>query len=242
MSPEQQTALAVFLPLAYLVGSIPVGLLVARSRGIDIRAHGSGNIGATNVGRVLGRRLGIMVFAIDVLKGLLPALGFGLVAGVTHYERPWPLHLAHVGVATAAVAGHVFPVWLRFKGGKGVATGLGALLGTFPVLTMVAGGALVVWTVSLQVSRMVGISSVIAGVCMPPLVLASAAVFRATAGDGAERPYTWYLGLLWPHLVVTGLLACLVVYTHRANIARTIAGTEPRIDRPRPDSDPGVAR
>ncbi len=242
MTPAQQTIFGVLLPLAYLVGSIPVGLLVARARGIDIRVHGSGNIGATNVGRVLGHKLGLMVFAIDLLKGALPTLAFGVLAGVMHHDRPWDLHLAQLAVACAAVLGHVFPVWLRFKGGKGVATGLGALLGTFPVLTLVGVGALVLWVISLRLTRMVGISSVIAGVSMPLLVLAAAAVFQARAA-GPEQPasYGSIGAMLWPHLLVTGLLACLVVYTHRGNIARTFAGTEPRIGRPRPDTS-GIDR
>jgi len=232
MDAFQQLILAILLPLAYLVGSIPVGLLVARTRGIDIRAHGSGNIGATNVGRVLGPRLGLMVFALDLVKGLAPALAFSLLADVVHYDRPWPLHLAHVAVAAGAVIGHVFPVWLRFKGGKGVATGLGALLGTFPVLTFVAVGTAIIWSVAVRITRMVGISSVIAGLSMPLLVLGAALVLQVGfPGVSEPRPYSWFLGVLWPHLLVTGLLACLVVYTHRTNIARTMAGTEPKVGR-----------
>lgn len=243
MNASQQLVFAVLLPLAYLVGSIPVGLLVARSRGIDIREHGSGNIGATNVGRVLGKRVGLLVFVLDLLKGLVPSLAFALIAGVTHYDRPWQLHLAHVAVATGAVLGHVFPVWLRFKGGKGVATGLGALLGTYPVLTFVAVGAAVIWSLSVRITRMIGISSVIAGVSMPLLVLGAAGAFQTMApGSDPARSYGWFVQTLWPHLLVTGLLACLVVYTHRSNIARTIAGTEPKLGRRAGKPEPGSAR
>jgi glycerol-3-phosphate acyltransferase PlsY len=243
VTPSQQIVFAVLLPVSYLVGSIPFGLLVGRWHGIDVRSHGSGNIGATNIGRVLGPRAGALVFTLDLLKGFAPALAFAVLAGVLHYDRPWSIHLAHVGVAAAAVLGHVFPVWLGFKGGKGVATGLGALLGTFPVLTFVAVGAAVIWFSAVRVTRMVGISSVVAGLSMPLLVLGAAKMFQlGFLAPVRAHPYAWFIATLWPHLVVTGLLACLVVYTHRSNIARTIAGTEPKIGRPGRRPTPGAAR
>jgi glycerol-3-phosphate acyltransferase PlsY len=117
----------------------------------------------------------------------------------------------------------MFPVWLGFKGGKGVATGFGALLGVWPVLTFAAVGALVVWLVSVKVCRMVGVSSVIAAVCLPAF-----AVMQPWVGAriGIESG-----GAVWPYVSVAGALAAVVVVKHRTNIARTLAGTEPRIGR-----------
>jgi glycerol-3-phosphate acyltransferase PlsY len=205
---------------AYFVGSIPAGFLLARSRGVDIRQHGSGNIGATNVWRVFGPRLGALCFAIDVLKGLLPTLAAGWAHGVLA-ERPGAaVAYAWMGVAAAAIGGHMFPVWLRFKGGKGVATGLGALLGVWPVMTAAAGVALAVWIVSAKVTRYVGVSSCLAALAMPVGVVAAGRLL----GDGAG-----VLERVAPYLVVSALLAALVVYKHRANIRRTLQGTESRI-------------
>ena len=126
-----------FIPAAFLCGSIPFGMLIARARGIDIRAHGSGNIGATNVGRVLGRTWGVAVFALDVCKGLAPVLVAGAALGTLgHIAAPARDAWLVLATAAAAILGHVFCPWLRFKGGKGVATSLGALAGVFPVLTI----------------------------------------------------------------------------------------------------------
>ncbi|HNB59236.1 MAG TPA: glycerol-3-phosphate 1-O-acyltransferase PlsY [Phycisphaerales bacterium] len=219
---------------AYLVGSVPFGLLIARFLApggpIDIRRHGSGNIGATNVWRVLGPRLGLLCFALDFLKGLVPTLVGGLLLGaVNNPGASAELLLGWLGVATACILGHLFPVWLRFKGGKGVATSFGAMLGVFPVLTIAVLGSAVVWGLSARLTRMVGISSCLAAIALPLFVLAQrwapASWRQAIAGEeaGAAAP------VLWPYLLLSALLAALVISKHRGNIARTIAGTERRI-------------
>ncbi len=132
---------AALLALAFLAGSIPFGLLIAKSKGVDIRAHGSGNIGATNVGRVLGKRFGFACFFLDALKGALPVVIAGLVVGL--WGRPlegiasadaW-LWLA---VGMLALLGHMFSPWIGFKGGKGVATGFGAMVAMWTPLTLPA--------------------------------------------------------------------------------------------------------
>ncbi|MBX3385832.1 MAG: glycerol-3-phosphate 1-O-acyltransferase PlsY [Phycisphaeraceae bacterium] len=222
--------LAAIIALSYLAGSVPFGLLLARIRGVDIRAHGSGNIGATNVWRVLGWRLGLTCFVLDVLKGLAPALIAGAWLGVINNPAAEPGRvLVWLAAPVSAIAGHLFPIWLRFKGGKGVATGLGAMLGVFPVLSIAAVGALAVWIVSAKLTRMVGISSCFAAIALPLIVLAQRwvpASWRAmVAGDahGHASP------ALWPYLAVTIPLALVVIIKHRANIARTLAGTENRI-------------
>lgn len=206
----------------YLVGSIPVGLLIGLSRGVDIRRHGSGNIGATNAGRVLGKRFGLLCFGLDMLKGLVPALISGwLLGAIGRLDLPPDRALLWLGVAACPMLGHIFPVWLGFKGGKGISTGLGVMLGVFPVLSIAAAGAVAVWALTLRLTRMVGISSVIAALSMPLSVGAIAAA--AAAGDGPQP------ARLWPYAAVTGALALLTVWTHRGNIQRTLAGTEPRI-------------
>ena len=137
---------AAAIPIGFLIGSIPFGFIIGRIKGIDVREHGSGNIGATNVGRVLGRRLGAICFALDLFKGLAPTLGAGLAAGVVggygigSADAWWWL-----AVMVSPVLGHMYSPWIGFRGGKGVATGLGALLGVAPILTGPALGALAVW-------------------------------------------------------------------------------------------------
>src|SRR5947209_7857227 len=116
---------------SYLVGAIPFGYLIGRARGVDIFEHGSGNIGATNVGRVLGRRFGILVFLLDFAKGALPVLMAARLCGLTELEVP--AQSLEVTAGLAAFLGHLFPVYLRFRGGKGVATGAGVVAMLLPV-------------------------------------------------------------------------------------------------------------
>lgn len=207
---------------AYLIGSIPFGLLIGRARGIDIRQHGSKNIGATNVLRVLGKRPGALCFALDVAKGLLPTLGAGLIAGVVgRFDMSPALALAWLGAMVCPILGHMFSPWVGFKGGKGVATGLGSLLGVFPILTIAGIGAFALWIVIVARWRYVGIASSAAAGSLPLWIAGS---FVATGNLGwLSRP--WYVAA-WPFLLVAVLLAALVVYKHRGNIQRTLAGTE----------------
>ena len=193
--------LSLLVVASYLLGSIPNGLLMARMKGVDLRRTGSGNIGATNVYRSVGKGWGVAALILDALKGFVPAFLFPrLVAGA-----PGWLGLA---CGVAAVAGHNWPVWLGFKGGKGVATSAGMLLGIAPAA---AGLGLAVFAVVLALTRIVSLGS----------MLAAAAV----AGAGV-----WLYGadnrLLAGALVVMG---ALVVVKHRANIRRLLAGTEPRL-------------
>lgn len=203
--------------VAFLCGSIPFGLLIGKARGIDVREHGSKNIGATNVRRVLGSRAGNLCLALDILKGLIPTAAAGTLTGamtasdLAASETWWWL-----GVMAASVLGHMFSPWVGFKGGKGIATGLGALVGVFPYLTGAAAIALVIWLVSTRVTRYVGVSSCLAAISLPGgYWLTSLALGRGESS--------------LPFLVVTSALALLVVYKHRGNLSRTLAGTEHRI-------------
>lgn len=197
-------ALAVLL--SYLLGAVPFGLLLARAlKGVDLRQIGSGNIGATNAMRVLGRPLGILVFFLDAGKGAAALWVFARLLG----SGSEPTTLLRVACGAAAVTGHCWSVWLRFHGGKGVATGCGALAAIDPVIFLVGGA---VWLGVLAAFRMVALASIAMGLAFPLV-----AWWRA-----GDRP-----------AVVAGalLLAVLILVRHRSNMARMLAGTEPRVFR-----------
>jgi acyl phosphate:glycerol-3-phosphate acyltransferase len=185
---------------AYLSGSIPFGWLVARARGVDIREAGSGNIGATNVGRVLGRKYAFLVFALDFFKGLIPTW-----LAVRHAGNGWDV----IGIAILAVMGHVFPIWLRFKGGKGIATGAGALTALIPVAVLVG---ITLWIVLYYTTRYVSIASLAGAIALPITV----AIHHFTA----------------PLFSLALFAAGLAIFTHRSNIVGLIKGTEHRFTKP----------
>ncbi len=199
--------------LSYLCGSVPFGLLVGLARGVDIRRHGSGNIGATNVGRVIGRRYGWLVFAADSLKGLLPVLAARLFAAkatvpLLRYDLP-------VLCALAAVLGHVFPLWLRFRGGKAGATGLGVGTVLSPASTLVAGMS---FLLVLLTTRYVSLST-----------MSGAVAYLAT-----WYAWAWWHGGLFArqHIsmsMLVGALVLLVIVRHKDNIKRLIAGEEGKV-------------
>jgi glycerol-3-phosphate acyltransferase PlsY len=211
------------LPVAaYLVGSFPTAHLLARSRGVDLGAVGSKNYGATNLGRTLGRSWGILCFVVDALKGALPVLAAGWLlgalgapAGGISTATAW----CWLATALAAILGHTLSPWIGFKGGKGVATGFGALAAMWPVLTLPAGLAILLWAAILAVSRIMSLASMVAAISIPCSVLVAALAANGLAGVRAAVPF----------LVATGVIAAFVVWKHRANIARMRAGTEPRI-------------
>ncbi len=197
--------------LGYLFGSLPTGYLVGRRRGIDIREHGSGNIGATNVARVLGKRPGAFVFIFDVLKGLIAVrLAIFLV----------PLAASHfTGVAAAlgCILGHNYPVWLRFRGGKGVATTIGVLLGLMPQAMLLS---TIVWFAVFFAFRYVSLASLLAAVALP------ISVWTLNARGGvAPDPMFWF----------SVVAALLIFWRHRANLGRLFHGTEPKFAR-KPES------
>ena len=213
---------------AYLVGSIPFGLILGLMRGVDIRAHGSGNIGATNAMRVLGKKIGALCFALDVLKGALPVAFGGMWMGLFGVADVGAREASiWMGVAAAAVAGHMFSPWIGFKGGKGVATGFGAMLGMWPHTTVPALLALAVFALSARLTRYVGISSCFAALSLP--IGVALARFSGLIGDRGLGSRWEHVAQGWPHIVATALLGALVIWKHRGNIQRTLAGTERRI-------------
>ncbi|HSR87485.1 MAG TPA: glycerol-3-phosphate 1-O-acyltransferase PlsY, partial [Pontiella sp.] len=144
---------------AYLLGAVPFGLLVAKMHGVDIRSKGSGNIGATNVFRVIGKGWGIFTFVLDALKGFIPAFFFPVIGNVD------PVYGVLFGFAS--IVGHTFPVYLKFKGGKGVATSAGMLLGVAP---LAVGVGFLSWVICMVVSRYVSLSSIVAAVVVAATV------------------------------------------------------------------------
>lgn len=194
----------------YLLGSIPAGYLAGRWwRGVDIRQEGSGSTGATNVLRVVGKGPALLVFLVDVLKGTAAVL-------LAQALQPGADGVA-VAAGLAALAGHIWPLWLGWRGGKAVATALGMLLGlAWPVGLACFGIFLAV----LSLSRIVSLSSVVAAVALPLLML---------GWFGAPLPLT----IRWPHLILALLTSVLVIWRHRSNLQRLLAGTEPRLGQAR---------
>lgn len=217
---------------AYLIGSIPFGVIIGRCKGVDIRAHGSKNIGATNVGRILGKRLGLLCFGLDVLKGAVAVLAAGVVNGTLGKraaELSAPEMWLWLAVAGAAVLGHMFSLFLGFRGGKGVATGFGAAVAMWEVLTLPALGALVVWYAALRLFKYVSLASILAAISLPVGYL-----LTVVPQDAADRPFAEVLDHLIrtsPPLVGTLLIALLVIWAHRGNIARLRRGDEPRLEK-----------
>jgi glycerol-3-phosphate acyltransferase PlsY len=202
---------AIAVVLAYLLGSIPFAYLAGRAKGVDIRTVGSRNVGATNVFRTLGRRIGVAVMLLDIGKGVAATL---IARALT--DAPWPLV-----AGAAAILGHVFPVWLRFKGGKGVAVGGGAVIGLVPLVSLIVLG---VWFVVVAATRYVSLASIAAAVAFPVGALA--------------------LGEPWPTLVFSLFASGAVIVRHRANVGRLVRRQEPRIElgRRRGDGDAAARR
>ena len=197
--------------ISYLIGGIPFGYLIAVAKGIDIRTQGSGNIGATNVGRVLGKRYGLIIFFLDMLKGfavvfLVPALVSSAVKLPTTTDN-----LLVILCGFCAVLGHAFPVYLRFSGGKAVATSFGVFIWLAPVSIAIAFG---VWLLTVIVTRYVSLGSMLGSLS---LVGAIVVVVDSPFGDNI------YLTAL------SVAVAILIIIRHISNIQRIIAGTEKRI-------------
>jgi acyl phosphate:glycerol-3-phosphate acyltransferase len=194
---------------SYVLGATPFGYLAGRMKGIDIRGHGSGNIGATNVWRVLGKRVGLPVFVLDVVKGWLPVWLTMWVCEQRGLPSGWPAIAAAVGT----VLGHNFTFWLGFKGGKGIATSAGVLLALLP-LPLACG--LGMWALLFFTLRYVGLASIGAATA----VAVSAVVLHFTRGNPSA-----------PLAGFACFIGVLAVWRHRANIRRMLNGTEPKFSR-----------
>ncbi|MDA8428843.1 MAG: glycerol-3-phosphate 1-O-acyltransferase PlsY [Geobacteraceae bacterium] len=194
--PHEYAIIVILLVLAYLIGSVPTGLLLGKACGVDVRKEGSGNIGATNLYRTVGRKIGVITLVGDCLKGMIPVL-------LVKFSSLPSGYAAWVGLA--AFCGHVFSVFLRFKGGKGVATALGVFLALAP---LAVGAALLVFITLMLIFRYVSLGSIAAAVVMPLAVI--------LLGGSKEL------------IAVTLVIAVVVVVKHHENIRRLLAGTESR--------------
>ena len=204
--------LAVFLLGSYLLGSIPFGYLAGRLQGIDIRQAGSCNVGATNVVRVLGKGYGYPVFALDCSKGFAAVKISMLMATGRPPEWNSP-EIFGILAAMCSVLGHLYPPWLKFKGGKGVATSAGALLALTPVATLIG---VAIWIIVFWLTRYVSLASLTAAVVLPIVIL------LVSSPDQNKRK---------PLVYSSVCVAAVVVWRHRSNLSRLIRGTEPRFTR-----------
>jgi glycerol-3-phosphate acyltransferase PlsY len=215
---------------AYLLGSIPTGFLVAKAKGIDIQKSGSGNIGATNAMRVLGKPAGIFVMLLDCAKGYfacaflppliwnwLDGLSLRFTMGMVNFFRDQPIEIQiryYLGAGIFAVLGHNYPCWLKFKGGKGIATTAGVYLALAPEALAIA---LAVFILTILVTRYVSVGSIFAAIALPVAVW-------------ILQPHNLFLG------IVTTALGALAIYKHKSNIKRLMAGTESRLGKKSEDA------
>jgi glycerol-3-phosphate acyltransferase PlsY len=198
---------------AYLLGSIPTGFLVGKAKGIDVRKVGSGNIGATNAFRILGKRAGIFVLVVDGLKGwvavaYIPDVAHQIFDSGGLWDKPtwqWLKIIAAISV----ILGHNYTCWLKFKGGKGIATSAGVLAALVPVAMIIS---LATWVIVCVLTRYVSLASIAASLILPFAVW-------------AIPDYGWNL------VFITALMATLAIYKHKGNISRLLNGTENRLGR-----------
>ena len=200
---------------AYLLGSVPFGLIIAKAHGKNLRQIGSGNIGATNVSRALGKKWAYFCFFLDVLKGLVPtAAAVWLTSSPPSIAE---LFLA-LGVGCAAILGHIFPIYIKFKGGKGVATSFGVALGLWPYYTICSLLGFAIWTVVVLIWRYVSLASIAASITFPVALILAITLIPA-----------WNFANLWPLLIAATAIPIMVIVRHRPNIKRLIEGTESKI-------------
>jgi glycerol-3-phosphate acyltransferase PlsY len=218
---------------AFLIGSIPFGLLIAKAKGINIREHGSGNIGATNVLRVVGKKYGIACLFLDLLKGLIPTMiGISLItyAGshnpmsfgfLSQYAQELPRPQAqtmHILTALATILGHNYSPWIGFKGGKGIATSAGALIALMPAGVIIL---ILVWVLLFKTTKYVSVASIGAALSLPVIMILG----------------SWYHGKLangtWnvPLFIFSIIIALLATWRHRSNIQNLMNGTEHRFEK-----------
>lgn len=229
------TTMPLWIPplIAFLIGSIPFGLLIAKSKGINIREHGSGNIGATNVLRVVGKKYGITCLVLDLLKGLLPTVaGISLITytgannpmsigALSEYAQELPraqTQILHILTALATILGHNYSPWIGFKGGKGIATSAGALIALMPAGIVLL---ILVWIVLFYSTKYVSVASIGAALSLPFISIAGSA-FHGKLANG-----TWNT----PLFVFSIVIALLATWRHRSNIVNLRKGTEHKFSK-----------
>jgi glycerol-3-phosphate acyltransferase PlsY len=225
--------------VAFLLGSIPFGLLIAKAKGIDIRRHGSGNIGATNVLRVIGKKYGITCLLLDALKGFIPtAIALNLIQIVGRnvtvplgLPEAWTLHvdaaqattaqLSHIATGLLAILGHNYSPWVGFKGGKGIATSAGVLIALMPAGVVLL---IVTWVVLFLTTRYVSVASIGAAAVLPLITHLGARFHKTPDGRSLWEAGTWNK----PLFAFSVVIAALAIWKHRTNIHRLLKGTENR--------------
>lgn len=223
-----------FIPVGFFLGSIPFGLLIGKLKGVDIRDHGSGNIGTTNVFRTLGKKSGITCLILDLLKGFVPVLlainlarvdGFTIIFSIESLKNltsPTPafqqfaVQSIHVLTALAAILGHNYSPWIGFKGGKGIATSGGALLALMPVGVLLL---ILIFVVVTKITKYVSVGSIATGIALPLLTIYGSWSHGKIANGTWNKP-------LFIFSIIAGALA---IWKHRSNITRLRAGTENKI-------------
>lgn len=198
---------------AYLLGSIPWGFLAGRMRGVDLRKEGSGSTGATNALRILGKKWGYSVFALDAFKGWLAVMTAFVIAGKAFNAPEAVIINAGVLGAIFAMVGHTYPVWLRFQGGKGIATAAGIMIALFPPPVFAFG--LLVWIILFYSTRYVSVASLGAAVALPT---GAASMWALGQGDPLRTS-------------IAGVMCLLAIWRHKTNITRLFAGTEKRFEK-----------
>lgn len=231
--------------LAFLLGSIPFGLFIARMKGIDIRQHGSGNIGATNVLRVVGKKHGIVCLILDALKGFIPTLlaialiryegqrtGTAIPALVDHAylftaADQWKAQSFQVLTGLLSILGHNYSPWVGFKGGKGIATSAGVLLALFPFFGVLL--LVLIWFIIFKTTRYVSVASIGAAAALP--VITHLGTRFHHVDNNKSLPTLWEAGT-WnkPLLAFSVVIAVLAIWKHRTNIKRLLDGTESRFE------------
>lgn len=202
--------LILVLIISYLFGSIPWGFIIGKLKGIDIREHGSKNTGATNVTRVLGKSFGYICFALDFFKGFMPSF-------IMIYIIVLPTDAGVIFAILGTFLGHIFPIYLKFKGGKGVATGTGAVIAVSPLATIIG---FIIWVIIFKTTRYVSVASITAAILVPVLTI----VFSATG--------TYQLSAALQ--IFVAIIGVITIIKHKSNIIRLLKGTEYRFEKEKP--------
>ncbi|MDB6122714.1 MAG: acyl-phosphate glycerol 3-phosphate acyltransferase [Pedosphaera sp.] len=215
--------------VAYFLGSIPTGYLVGKAKGIDLRTMGSGNIGATNAFRILGKPAGIFVLVVDGLKGwmavaLVPGLIYGLLKHSTDHLDPETEEYLKMVAGISVILGHNYTCWLKFKGGKGIATSAGVLAALIPIAFMVG---LFTWIIVSFATRYVSVGSIAAALSLPIATLIGHYYYPAN--------YSYRL------VLIAAIMGALAIYKHKGNIERLRNGTENKIGRKKTPPPTGVS-
>ncbi len=206
----------ILIVISYLVGSISFAMLIAKAHGVDLRKIGSGNLGATNLARACGRNWAYVCFAMDVLKGFAPVLAAKIL--IIPNSPTTVNFCVWLAVGVASIMGHVFPVYHSFKGGKGVATSFGVVLGVWPYLAVPGIIAFAIWAAVVLIWKYISLASVTAAAVFPVILIIFTALIES-----------WHFKNLLPLFIVAVVLCSLVIYLHRSNIKRIIAGTEHKV-------------